>query len=92
MYATIADKIGGTGVFREPEQWRFDWRRTYTREQWLDFLPTTGGLTQVPPDTLTELLENVGAAIDSMGGRFTMSSTTLATTAERVGAEERGTV
>ncbi|MET8629163.1 class I SAM-dependent methyltransferase [Kitasatospora sp. NPDC004669] len=84
-YAKIADKIRETGQFDDPEQWRFDWERSYTRDQWLDLLPTTGGLTRLRPDQPAEILGAVGHAIDALGGRFTMHYTTLATTAVRVG-------
>lgn len=47
MYAKVADSLRQTDQFREPEQWRFDWEQPYTRAQWLDLLPTTGGLTQI---------------------------------------------
>lgn len=67
------------------KQWRFDWEQSYTRDQWLDLLPTTGGLTQLRPDQLAEVLDAVGGAIDSLGGRFTMNYTTLAATAVRAG-------
>ncbi|MFF1292679.1 MULTISPECIES: class I SAM-dependent methyltransferase [unclassified Streptomyces] len=82
-YAQFAEKIHETGQFNDPEQWRFDWERSYTRDQWLDLLPTTGGLTQLPPGQLADVLDAVGDAIDSLGGRFTMHYTTLATTAVR---------
>ncbi|MEV0913111.1 class I SAM-dependent methyltransferase [Streptomyces sp. NPDC049967] len=82
-YVKSADMIRETGGFEEPEQWRFDWRQTYTRDQWLDLLPTTGGLTQLRPDQLAEVLDAVGAAIDSLGGHFTMEFITLAVTAVR---------
>ncbi|WP_326778101.1 class I SAM-dependent methyltransferase [Streptomyces sp. NBC_01445] len=85
-YAKFADKIRETEQFNDPEQWRFDWEQSYTRDQWLDPLPTTGGLTQLRPDQLAEVLDAVGGAIDSLGGRFTMYYTTLAATAVRVGA------
>ncbi|WP_392667984.1 class I SAM-dependent methyltransferase [Streptomyces sp. LN785] len=84
-YAKIADRIRETEQFNEPEQWRFDWQQSYTRDQWLDLLPTTGGLTQLRPDQLAEILDAVGGAIDSLGGRFTMNYTTLAATAVRAG-------
>ncbi len=48
-------------------------------------LPTTGGLTQLPPDKTADILNAVGIAIDTLGGRFTMQYTTLATTAVRTG-------
>jgi SAM-dependent methyltransferase len=85
-YAKFADKIRETGQFREPEQWRFDWEQSYTRDQWLALLPTTGGLTRLRPDQLADILGEVGTAIDALGGAFTMSYTTLAATAARVSA------
>lgn len=36
------------------------------------------------PDKLAQLLEGVGAAIDAMGGSFTMPYTTVAVTAVRL--------
>ncbi|MEV8524361.1 class I SAM-dependent methyltransferase [Streptomyces sp. NPDC052000] len=84
-YAKSADKIRETGQFSNPEQWRFDWEQSYTRDQWLDLLPTTGSLTQLRPGQLAEILEAVGRAIDSLGGCFTMNYTTLAATAVRAG-------
>jgi SAM-dependent methyltransferase len=85
IYAGFADKIRQTDRFGDPEQWRFDWEQSYARDEWLDLLPTTGGLTQLRPDQVSEILAAVGAAIDSMGGRFTMHYATLATTATRAG-------
>lgn len=93
-YQKVADTIRETGRFEEPELWRFDWERQYTRDQWLELLPTTGGLTRLPRDRTAEILDAVGAAVDSMGGSFTMSYTTLATSAvrrARAGAEDGGT-
>ena len=85
-YAGIADRIRETESFGEPEHWRFDWDQPYTRDQWLGLLPTTGGLTRLRPDQLAVILDEVGTAIDGLGGGFTMHYTTLATTAARVGA------
>ncbi|MFD7919907.1 class I SAM-dependent methyltransferase [Streptomyces sp. NPDC059740] len=82
-YAKIADSIRETEQFGEPEQWRFDWQQSYSRDQWLDVLPTTGGLTRLRSEQLAEILEAVGHAVDALGGRFTMHYTTLATTAVR---------
>jgi SAM-dependent methyltransferase len=86
LFVKIADGIRAAGGFSEPERWRFDWERTYTRDEWLDQLPTLGALTQLPPEKLAEVLEGVGAAIDAMGGRFTMPYTTVAVTAARATA------
>ncbi|MES4832537.1 SAM-dependent methyltransferase, partial [Streptomyces anthocyanicus] len=84
-YAQIADRIRASGRFHEPEQWRFDWERSYTRDEWLELLPTTGGLTRLRPGQLAGILDAVGRAVDALGGRFTMRYTTLATTAVRAG-------
>jgi SAM-dependent methyltransferase len=80
-YAKVADTIRATHRFADPEQWQFDVERTYTREQWLTLLPTTGGLTRLPADKLAGILDAVGTAIDALGGSFTMPLTTLAVTA-----------
>jgi SAM-dependent methyltransferase len=75
------DGIRTAGRFGEPEQWRFEWQRHYTRDEWLDHLPTTGTLTRLAPDQLATVLEAVGTAIDGIGGGFTMEYVTLATAA-----------
>ncbi|MEQ4721921.1 class I SAM-dependent methyltransferase [Nonomuraea sp. B19D2] len=82
-FAKFADGIREAGGFGDPEQRRYDWEQSYTRETYLEFLPTTGGLTRLSPDRLEEVLEGVGAAIDAIGGGFTMPITTLAVTAVR---------
>ena len=73
--------IRTAGGFAEPEQWRFEWQRRYTRDEWLDHLATTGQLTLLGPDEIATVLDAVGAAIDSLGGEFTMHYVTLATAA-----------
>ena len=83
LFARAADGIREVGGFGDPEQWRFDWEQSYTREEWLDQLPTQATLTWFPADRLARVLEGVGAAIDAVGGRFTMSYTTVAVTAAR---------
>jgi SAM-dependent methyltransferase len=67
-----ADGIRQVGVFGEPEQWRFDWERIYSRDEWLDQLPTFGGHHQLSLAKLQELLAGIGAVIDASGGSFTM--------------------
>ena len=83
LFDKIADGIRQARGFSEPEQWEFGWERTYTRDEWLDQLPTQGHLNLLPPDKLAEVLAGVGAAIDAMGGSFTMPYTTVAVTAMR---------
>jgi SAM-dependent methyltransferase len=86
LFTKIADGIRAAGGFSEPEQWRFDWERSYTRDEWLDQLPTLGALTQLAPDQLAQVLEGAGAAIDAMGGSFPMQYATVVVTASRTGA------
>lgn len=79
----IADGIRTAGGFSEPEQRRFDWERAYTRDEWLDQLPTHGHLSLLPLDKIATVLQQVGAAIDAIGGSFTMTYSTIAVTAVR---------
>jgi SAM-dependent methyltransferase len=88
LFDKIADGIRAARQFSEPEQWQFDWERSYTRAEWLDQLPTQGHLNLLPPGKLAQVLDSVGAAIDAMGGCFTMPYATVAVTAKRTGAPE----
>lgn len=81
MCSKAMDGIRATGSFEEPEQWRFEWTQTYTRDEWLDALQTSGGA--IPATQLADLLDGVGAAIDGVGGSFTMNYTTFVVTAQR---------
>jgi SAM-dependent methyltransferase len=72
--------------FGEPEQWQFDWELPYTRDEWLDVVPTFGGHSQFPPGKLDELLAGFGAAIDAAGGGFVMRYATVVVTAARTDA------
>lgn len=67
--------------FDTPERWRFDWQRRFTRDEWLDQVPTFGGHSQFPPDSLERLLAGIGSVIDAAGGAFTMDYTTVVVTA-----------
>lgn len=89
MCDTAEDGIRQTGAFNDPERWRFDWAHHYTRDEWLDQLPTFANNNQLPPPTLAQLLAGVGSAIDAAGGTFTMPYTTLAVTATRTDTATR---
>jgi len=86
QFARTADGIREVGAFGEPEQWQFDWERSYTRDEWLDLVPTAGGHNQFPPGKLEELLAGIGAAIDAVGGSFTMGYATVAVSTARTDA------
>jgi len=85
LFNKAADGMRAVGAFSEPEQWRFDWERSYTRHEWPDQWPTSGGHSQFPPGKLEELLAGIGAAIDAVGGSFTMRYTTAVVTSARAG-------
>jgi SAM-dependent methyltransferase len=86
-YSRIADAVAKgireVGAFGEPQQSRFDWEHTYTKDEWLDQVPTTGDHQQFPREQLDELLAGLAAAIDAVGGTFTMAYTTLVVMAMR---------
>lgn len=79
-----AEGIRRAGVFNEPAEWRHDWEREYTKDEWLDFAATSGVATNLAPATLDEVLTRIGAAVDAFGGRFTAHYVTTTVTAIRV--------
>jgi hypothetical protein len=85
LCAKAAEGMRQVGGFGEPEQWRFDWERPYTRDEWLDQVPTFGGLGQrMPAAALNELLATIGTAIDTLlGGSFIVGYATVAVSAVR---------
>lgn len=90
QFTKAADGIREGGAFGESEQWQFDWERPYTRDEWLEQVPTSGGHSQLSPGKLEELLVGVGAAIDAMGGSFTMHYAAVVVTAARTDAALTG--
>lgn len=85
FYANAADGMRQAGGFGAAEQWQVNWQRPYTRDEWLDQVPTFGGHSQFPAEQLDELLAGIGAAIDAVGGSFTVSYAAVAVTAARAG-------
>lgn len=81
FFTKAIDGMHEAGAFGQPEQWQFDWERSYRRDEWLDGLPTAGGFSLLPPETMEELLEGVGAAIDAAGGSFSMGYAAVVVTA-----------
>lgn len=83
--AKAIDGLRAAGGFGEPEEWRFDWERTYTRDEWLDQVPTSGVFPLLPPEKQDQALAAIGAAVDAVGGAFVMRYTTVVITAVRAG-------
>ncbi|GGU21445.1 methyltransferase type 11 [Nocardioides albus] len=73
----VGERFAELGGFAEPEPWRFSWSRDVTREEWLDFVPTQGFLTRLSPEQRAPVLEAVGAAVDDLGGTFTLNTVTV---------------
>ena len=42
------DGVRAAGAFGEPERWEFDWECSYTKGEWLDLVPTSGGHSNFP--------------------------------------------
>jgi SAM-dependent methyltransferase len=83
VISRASDGLKRSGVLGEPEQWHFNWDRDYTRDEWLDQVPTFGGHGQLPSQELEALLTGIGEAVDAIGGSFTMHYTALVLTALR---------
>jgi hypothetical protein len=83
LFTKTADAIQQTGAFSEPERWHFDWEQRYTKQEWLELVPTFGGHNQFPTATLGELIAGLGEAIDAAGGSFTAQYSAIAVTASR---------
>jgi SAM-dependent methyltransferase len=85
FFAKTEEGMGQSDAFDEPERWRFDWEHHYTRDEWLEQVPTYGGHSQFPPGKLDELLDGLGVAVDRAGGSFTMRYIAVVVAAVRRG-------
>ncbi|SHN75511.1 Methyltransferase domain-containing protein [Cryptosporangium aurantiacum] len=77
MLGPVVDALRRAG-FGEPERWDADEQRTYTKDEWLDQIPTQGMLTRLPADAVAEVIAEAGTAIDTLGGAAPVSSITVA--------------
>ncbi|MBO1334540.1 class I SAM-dependent methyltransferase [Streptomyces sp. VRA16 Mangrove soil] len=83
IFDKVADGLRGTGSFEEPERWEERWEGRYTRDAWLEFMSTSGGAALCTPEQSADLHARTGAAIDALGGAFTLPYVTVAVTAVR---------
>lgn len=83
LYVRAAAGIREAGGFGEPELWRYDWERAYLRDEFLDLVSTSGGLTNLPPEPAAEVLAAVSSAIDELGTTITLPYATWGLTATR---------
>jgi SAM-dependent methyltransferase len=77
---TLGEAHGGAieacGRFGPVEERAFHWERTYTRDEWLDQLPTHSDHRTLPPEVLSTLLRHIRAVIDANGGTLIIGHTT----------------
>jgi len=83
FFTKAANEIEQVGAFHEPQRWQFDWERRYTKDQWLEQVPTFGGHSKFSPTKLDQLLAGLGDTIDAIGGSFAMRYAAVAVTASR---------
>ena len=82
--------LADAGGFDEPHHHPVTWQHTYSRDQWLDQLPTQGGHADLAADTMAAIQAGIGAAIDRAGGSVVIHGATTAVTARRLGGSGRG--
>lgn len=46
----------------------YHWQQSYRRDSWLDMICTHSDHLALPPEQLTQVLDGIGAAVDSLGG------------------------
>lgn len=83
-YASVDEGIRACPRMGGPVHRTFPWSRAYSRQEWLDQLPTHSDHAALEPAHLQELLGRVGEVIDSFGGGFTMHYDTLLISADRL--------
>lgn len=80
--ATI-DGIARSGLFEPATTATHAWAKRYTRDEWIDHLPTHSDHQSLPAGQLDDLLRAVAHAIDEHGGSFTMGYETIVISAVR---------
>lgn len=76
--------IKSSAAFGHPERHIYPWERRYTRDEWLDQLPTHSDHRTMPPQRLKALTQGVGAFIDGIGGELDVHYDTVLVTALRL--------
>jgi SAM-dependent methyltransferase len=71
-----AGPIEACGRFGPVEERSFQWKHTYTRDEWLDQLPTHSDHRTLPSEVRNTLLTHIRAVIDENGGTITIGHTT----------------
>ncbi len=82
--ASHRDAIAASGRFAPVDETAFHWDRAYTRDEWLDQLPSHSDHRLMPEADLRRLLDAIGQLIDDHGGTMTMRYRCVAIIAHRV--------
>jgi SAM-dependent methyltransferase len=69
---TAVDGIAASQRFEPADVNTYAWSRTHDTQQWLEILQTHSDHQALAPAQLKQLLAEVGAAVDSIGGSFEM--------------------
>lgn len=88
----VVQDVRACEAFAEPGVRSFSWSCHYTRDQWLDQLPSHSDHAALEPEVRDRLLDDVGRAIDAFGGSFLMAYDAILISATRngVGADYSG--
>jgi SAM-dependent methyltransferase len=81
MARVAGDGMGTSGLFEDSQEWRDEWETIYSRDDWCEQLSTFGGHSRLTPVQHGGLAAGIGAAIDAVGGSFTMRYITVCVTA-----------
>jgi SAM-dependent methyltransferase len=79
----VADALAACEALADARTQRFPWKRTYTRDEWLDQMPSRSDHAALHPDVRAALLDEVGRTIDRFGGRFEMTFVAVLISARR---------
>jgi SAM-dependent methyltransferase len=82
-WSAAVEGLRQAGIFTDPEVRSFSTQRVTSRDEWLDVVPTHSDHRLLPEEQLGRLLSEIGAALDDLGGSFTMTYQTWLVTAAR---------
>ena len=85
-FTDTADSFRRNPGFEDPLIRTYRWEHRYTRDEWLDNLPTHSDHRTLAPDVLRRVLTGIGAVIDELGGAFDVTYETVVVTARRLAA------
>jgi SAM-dependent methyltransferase len=80
---TVA-QLEESGAFEGGEVRRYHWDQRYSRDEWLDQLPTHSDHAILPSEQLRAVQHDIGETIDRLGGSVLVRFDTMVVTATRV--------